>query len=529
MIVPVQSVIALAATFFIYGIYRLLQVGKRDPRLPPGPPTLPILGNMLDIPTTGLGKKFMEWQAEYGKVFSLKVGPGNIIVICDRKAVHELLDKKGSIYSDRPPNIVPRFITRGNHMTMENQTPLWREKRTVVTRNLNPKSLDEKHFRVQEAEAVLFMNRLLTDPENFFSYARMYASSVAAVLAWGFRAKDLDSFWFKDVSKMIEKWLEAIEPGANPPIDLIPALWYLPGKWKTRAYEMRDHMDSIWGHARKLVNERRDRGDMRECMIDLKLDEYNKNGWPMTDHAFNNLFGELMEAGADTTANQILTLILALAKNPQIQAKARVELDAVCGTERAPLFSDFQRLPYINAIVKEGLRWRSTSDLGLPHTVTRDDWYNGMLIPKGSTIFVGVSAMHIDEDYYPDHNTFDPERFAKHSKLANDYAIGPDYQNRDKSSHHYGYGAGRRICPGIHLAERSMWRITAKLLWAFEFAEPLDPITKKVRPLDPDAYTSANLVCPLPFKVRVIPRSQEHIDVIKKELHGAEQFLQQYN
>lgn len=168
----------------------------------------------------------MEWQAEYGKIFSLKVGPGNIIVICDRKAVHELLDKKGSIYSDRPPNVVPRFITRGNHMTMENQTPLWREKRTVVTRNLNPKSLDEKHFRVQEAEyvplfhlgrmhlqhflisghrAVLFMNRLLTDPENFFSYARMYSSSVAAVLAWGFRAKDLDSFWFKDVSKMIEK------------------------------------------------------------------------------------------------------------------------------------------------------------------------------------------------------------------------------------------------------------------------------------------------------------------------------------
>lgn len=74
-----------------------------------------------------------------------------------------------------------------------------------------------------------------------------------------------------------------------------------------------------------------------------------------------------------------------------------------------------------------------------------------------------------------------------------------------------------------------MWRITARLLWAFEFAEPLDPITGKVQTLDPNAYTSANLVCPLPFKVRVVPRSQQHIDVIKKELHGAEEFLQQYN
>lgn len=49
------------------------------------------------------------------------------------------------------------------------------------------------------------MNRLATEPKKFFPYARLYASSVAAVLAWGFRAKSLDSFWFKDVSEMIEE------------------------------------------------------------------------------------------------------------------------------------------------------------------------------------------------------------------------------------------------------------------------------------------------------------------------------------
>ncbi|CAI4218720.1 unnamed protein product [Parascedosporium putredinis] len=322
---------------------------------------------------------------QYGKIFSLKVGPGNMIVICDRKAVYELIDRKGSIYSDRPPM------------------------------------------------AVLYMNRLLEEPENFYTYSRLYANSVAAILAWGFRAKDTESFWFKEVNAMIEQ---------------------------KRAFHMRDYMDRTWGNARRLVEERRSRGDARSCMIDDKLDEYAKKGWPMSDVAFNNLFGELMEAGADTTANQILTLILALAMNPQIQVRARAELDAVCGTERAPLFSDFDKLPYINAIVKEGLRWRPTSDLGLPHTVTK---------------------------------------------------------------------GGRRICPGIHLAERSMWRIAAKLLWAFEFAEPLDPATGKVQHLDPDAYTSSNLVCPLPFKVRIKPRSETHVEIIKKEVAGAMEFLSQYD
>lgn len=75
-----------------------------------------------------------------------------MIVLADRKAIHQLLDKKGSIYSDRPYLEVINFITRGCHMTFEQSSTSWREKRSVVTRNLNPKNLDEKHFVVQEAE-----------------------------------------------------------------------------------------------------------------------------------------------------------------------------------------------------------------------------------------------------------------------------------------------------------------------------------------------------------------------------------------
>lgn len=135
-------------------------------------------------------------------------------------------------------------------------------------------------------------------------------------------------------------------------------------------------MDSLWSRARKKVDDRRARGDVRDSIIDLKLGEYNTNGWTMSQHSFNTMFGELLEAGADSkfthwpvtgiilthaaTANMLLTLILAVTKFPEVQVKARKELDAVCGTKRTPLFSDFECLPYINCIVKEGLRWRPT-------------------------------------------------------------------------------------------------------------------------------------------------------------------------
>lgn len=61
-----------------------------------------------------------------------------------------------------------------------------------------------------------------------------------------------------------------------------------------------------------------------------------------------------------------------------------------------------------------------------------DDYYDGMLIPKGSTIFVGVWAMHHDKNDFDDHEAFNPDRYIHHPKLANDYAVGPNYEGRDK-------------------------------------------------------------------------------------------------
>lgn len=151
-----------------------------------------------------------------------------------------------------------------------------------------------------------------------------------------------------------------LEPGANPPIEDVPLLWYTPGVWKNRMKEVKKLRSNLWGRARQIVDQRRAEGDKRDCLIDEKLDEMKETPWPLPEFAFNNLFGELVEAGADTTANQVLTIIMALAKHPEVQRKAQEEIDLVCGPDRAPTFNDFDKLPYINCIIKEGLRWRPT-------------------------------------------------------------------------------------------------------------------------------------------------------------------------
>ncbi|KAL5591178.1 hypothetical protein FOVSG1_010067 [Fusarium oxysporum f. sp. vasinfectum] len=524
----------ISLTFLVLGLcvltYRILQIGKRDPRMPKGPPTVPILGNAHQLPTSGLYRKMREWAETYGPVFSLKVGPSNIIVLCDRKAIHKLLVERGSIYSDRPPSYVGGLLTQGDHLALEQMDVTWREKRKIISHNFSPKNLDENHFRVQEAEATVLMNNLCTDPANFYNDVRRYTASVVTSIVYGFRASTSESFWSKGVYNVMDKWTAAMEPGANPPVDVFTFLQYVPPSlafWKRRAIDAGATMDGTWGEARERVEKRRALGERRKCIMDTLLDDYEKKGWPasMRQHAFTNLMGEMIEGGADTTAAQLLTLILAFALHPGVQEKARREIDEVCGTSRSPRWDDFKEMPYINCIIKEGMRWRPVAVTALPHKVRQDDEYEGMLIPKDSTIFIPTWAIHHTESIYEDPESFNPDRYLNHPKLANDYAGSPDWDTRD----HYNYGAGRRICPGIHLAERNMWRIASKLLWAFEFAEPTDPKTGEVQHLDSYAYNPGILQAPLPFKVSVKPRSEAHIATIRREHAESLEFLDQYN
>jgi cytochrome P450 len=81
------------------------------------------------------------------------------------------------------------------------------------------------------------------------------------------------------------------------------------------------------------------------------------------------------------TMGTILTFILAMALYPDIQAKIRVELDRVIGHGQLPTLDDRSRLPYVNAAIKETMRWDPVVPLCLPHFTSKEDVYQGPSIP----------------------------------------------------------------------------------------------------------------------------------------------------
>lgn len=144
------------------------------------------------------------------------------------------------------------------------------------------------------------------------------------------------------------------------------------------------------------------------------------------------VFGTLMEAGTDTSRVTLGQIIAGAATHPDWVARARAQLDAVCGgggAGRLPQWGDRPRLGYISAVVKEGFRWRpNIAEIGAPTMLLRDDEYEGYRFPAGTVFTWNAWAIALDPKEYEDPERFWPERFLngeEENALKGHWGFGP--------------------------------------------------------------------------------------------------------
>lgn len=134
-----------------------------------------------------------------------------------------------------------------------------------------------------------------------------------------------------------------------------------------------------------------------------------------------------MEGGSDTTSSIIIACIHAMTKYPAVLRKAQEQIDAMVGDDRSPVWDDYANLPYIAACVKEAMRWRPVVPLAFPHSLSEDDEVDGMLLPKGSDVFINAFGMQHDEKRFPNPDDFNPAHYEGVMALAPELAAGePD-------------------------------------------------------------------------------------------------------
>ncbi|KAI0826663.1 cytochrome P450 [Trametes gibbosa] len=192
---------------------------------------------------------------------------------------------------------------------------------------------------------------------------------------------------------------------------------------------------------------------------------------------------------------------------PDVARKAQEALDDVTRMTRLPTFEDRDALPYIDAVFSECMRWTSPVPLGLPHRVMEDDVYNDMAIPKGALVLANVWSISRNPVLFPDPDAFIPERYLEQTDEAT-------ARKRDPRSFIFGFG--RRKCPGMHLADASLWLAIARLLATFDFGKAKDAEGRDIEPQPEYNDASFRLLEPFPCVIR--PRSERAAQLVHDAL-----------
>ena len=226
--------------------------------------------------------------------------------------------------------------------------------------------------------------------------------------------------------------------------------------------------------------------------------------------------GTLFEAGSGTTAAAMMSFCLAMTLHPEWQGAMWKELDRVCG-DRMPDFEDIPELPTVRAVIKEVLRWRPVTAGGVPHKLTRDDVYNGVFMRAGTIVHANQWAIHREEALYPEPERFNPVRWlsADYPTYREPLAKFPSLQNFSS------FGFGRRICPGMNIAERSLYILTARIAWACEFSKKRGPNGEEIE-APPYNYTSGFNTQPKPFPFELRARSEQRRILVEQARRKAE-------
>ncbi|KAF8958053.1 cytochrome P450 [Flammula alnicola] len=316
---------------------------------------------------------------------------------------------------------------------------------------------------LQSIESKILLHDLLEekDKTRYASYLRRFAVSIVLCVGYGRRVQSLD-----DPIVVANQKTDELANSAQASSSASRFL-----QWFRREPEAQRERDTELYLS--LMND-----VQRQMDLGLAQPSTGRRALEMqADFGLNDLetayaFSAPFAAGAGTTLVTLDVFFLAMLHYQEIMSKAQVEIDTVVGSNRLPDFDDEASMPYVQAIVKEILRFGLLRALHL--IVISEDTYDDTHIPNGSTVFANIYSMSNDEEMFPSPEEFRPER----------YMEGEQSSSLPHSTFFFGFG--RRICSGMHIAHNSLFIVITRILWAFNITPPRDGEGKSVLPSTDD-------------------------------------------
>lgn len=314
----------------------------------------------------------------------------------------------------------------------------------------------------------------------------------------------------KTIEEFLSQAIVALTPGKCL-VDILPLVKYLPeGCPGTGFIDMIRSLVKNW-HAiedipYKFVQDQVNNGTNRPSYVSRLLEDKVGNGMGTKlasedEEAAIKSTAAIMYSGAvETTSLTLSIFVIAMIKFPQVQRKAQEEIDRVVGScSRLPSFEDQKNLPYVEALITETLRWFPSLPMGFPHMATQDMVAGGYRIPKGACLLPNVHWFTHDPEAHPNPDAFEPERY-----------LSPRCESDPRQ---YVFGYGRRICPGRHFANASLFLYVAQTLAVFDIGKAVD---EEGREIEPELKATPGVISHLePFAFMITPRSEGHDEMMR--------------
>ncbi|XP_057429813.1 isoflavone 3'-hydroxylase-like [Lotus japonicus] len=460
----------LSLLFILTLTFILLQNQSRRLRnLPPGPPTIPVIGNLHHLKPP-IHRTFTALSHKYGDIMSLWFGSRLVIVVSSPSLVQECFNKNDLVLANRPRFLTGKYIFY-NYSTVGSVSygEHWRNLRRITTIDVLSNHRLNSFLAIRTDEANRLVQKLSQDITTAGSGSgfakvelrcRLTEMSFNAVMRMisgkRYYGDDTDATDVEEARQFREIVSEMHSlMGANNKGDFLPLLrlFDFDGLEK-RLKSIAKRADAF---LQGLIEEHRSgkhrRGGGHDSMIEhlLKLQESQPEYY--SDLMIKGLIQSMLLAGTDTSAVTIEWVMSELLNHPQVLKKAKNELDTQIGKDQLVQEQDLSKLPYLQNIISETFRLHPPAPLLLPHYSSEDCTVGGYNIPKDTIVLTNAFLIHRDPKYWSDATNFKPERFDKEGEINKLIA----------------FGLGRRACPGMSLAQRTVGLTAGLLVQCFEW------------------------------------------------------------
>jgi cytochrome P450 len=309
-------------------------------------------------------------------------------------------------------------------------------------------------FEVEMASAMTALTLDVVGAALFGHQFGELAQRMRKVVTGGLRASEVATralMIAAPPAQLIRAWAGAIRRAPVLPKPLAEVQWV-----------MKTIDETIWD----VVNERRRNPRDADDLLNLLLGAEDEHG-KLPLRRVRDEATTFMLAGHETTANALAWTWHLLALNREARERMLAEVDGVLGARR-PTVDDIPRLPWTTACFQEGMRFYPPA-WSIPRTAIHEDAIDGHRIPRGATVIVPIYAIHHDERFWPEPESYDPTRF-----------LAENTKGRHRSAY-LPFGGGRRVCIGSSFALMESTLIMAMMSQRFVY----DPVPG--HPVEPEA------------------------------------------